>query len=149
MIGFIFFALAFAAMFVLAMRREPLSMWALWAAAIAFLAQFGVFSGHLHGPGMSAMNLLAFVPAAVLGLLSFRSIRRAVITRPAFKAVQRVLPPVSKTEQEALDAGTQGFDAELFSGRPSWSKLRAVNPIVLTPEEQTSSTTRPRSYAKS
>ncbi|MGA9265312.1 MAG: acyl-CoA dehydrogenase [Rhodomicrobium sp.] len=136
MIGFIFFALAFAAMFVLAMRRERLSMWALWAAAIAFLAQFGVFSGHLHGPGMSAMNLFAFVPAAVLGLLSFRSIRRGVITRPAFKAVQRVLPPVSKTEQEALDAGTQGFDAELFSGRPSWSKLRAVNPIVLTPEEQ-------------
>ena len=71
MIGFIFFAVALAAMFVLAMRREPLSMWALWAAAIAFLAQFGVFSGHLHGPGMSAMNLLAFC----------RRTRRAILER--------------------------------------------------------------------
>ena len=136
MIGFIFFALAFAAMFVLAIRCEPLWMWALWAAAIAFVAQFGVFSGAFHGPHMSASDLLAFLPAIVLGLLSLRPIRRAAITRPAFKIMQRVLPPVSKTEQEALDAGTQGFDAELFSGRPSWSKLRAVNPIVLTPEEQ-------------
>jgi acyl-CoA dehydrogenase len=136
MIGFVFFALAFAAMFVLAMRREPLSMWALWAAAVAFIAQFGVFSGNFHGPDMSTLDLLAFIPAAVLGLLSLRPIRRAVVTRPAFKTVQRVLPPVSKTEQEALDAGTQGFDAELFSGRPSWSKLRAVNPITLTDEEQ-------------
>ena len=136
MIGFIVFALAFAAMFVLAIRREPLSMWALWAAVIAFLAQFGVFSGALHGPDMSAFDLIWFLPAAVFGLLSIRPVRRAVVTRPAFKTVQRVLPPVSKTEQEALDAGTQGFDAELFSGRPSWSKLRAVNPVVLTDEEQ-------------
>ena len=136
MIGFIFFALAFAAMFVLAIRREPLSMWALWAAAVAFIAQFGVFSGDFHGPDMSTLDLLAFIPAIVFGLLSLRPIRRAVVTRPAFKTVQRVLPPVSKTEQEALDAGTQGFDSELFSGRPSWSKLRAVNPIVLTDEEQ-------------
>ena len=135
MIGFVFFALAFAAMFVLAMRREPLSMWALWAAAVAFIAQFGVLA-ETFTVRHSTFDLLAFIPAAVFGLLSIRPIRRAVVTRPAFKTVQRVLPPVSKTEQEALDAGTQGFDSELFSGRPSWSKLRAVNPITLTDEEQ-------------
>ncbi len=72
----------------------------------------------------------------MLGLLSLRAIRRAAITQPAFKTVKRVLPPVSKTEQEALDAGTLGFDSELFSGRPDWSKLRAVDPIVLTDEER-------------
>ena len=111
MIGFIFFALAFAAMFVLAIRREPLASWALWAAAVAFIAQFGVFSGNFHGPDMSAIDVIFFLPAIVLGLLSLRPVRRAVITRPAFKTVQRVLPPVSKTEQEAIDAGTQGFNS--------------------------------------
>ncbi len=136
MISFIFVALAIAALFVLAIRREPLSMWALWFAAVAFIGQLGLFSGDLHGPYLSTLDLLAYVPAIVLGLLSWRPIRRAVVTRPAFKTVKRVLPPVSKTEQEALDAGTQGFDAELFSGRPNWSKLRAVNPIVLTDEER-------------
>jgi acyl-CoA dehydrogenase len=58
------------------------------------------------------------------------------VTRPAFGMVKRVLPPVSKTEQEAIDAGTLGFDAELFSGRPDWQKLRAIDPIVLTGAEQ-------------
>jgi acyl-CoA dehydrogenase len=136
MIGFIFFALAFAAMCALAIRREPLWMWALWFAALAFIAELGLFSGSPHGPDMSGWDILSFVPAIVFGLLSWRPIRRLVITAPAFKTVKRVLPPVSKTEQEALDAGTLGFDAELFSGRPNWAKLRAVNPIVLTDEER-------------
>jgi acyl-CoA dehydrogenase len=35
-----------------------------------------------------------------------------------------------------LDAGTIGFDAELFSGQPDWSKLRAVPSIALTEEEE-------------
>ena len=39
---------------------------------------------------------------------------------------------MSATEQEALEAGTIGFDAELFSGQPDWEKLRAVPPITLT-----------------
>jgi acyl-CoA dehydrogenase len=136
MIGFIFFALALAAVFAIAIRREPLSMWALWWAAVVFLAQLGLFSGTLHGPDMTAADLLFYLPAIVFGLLSLRPIRRAVITRPAFNFVKKVLPPVSKTEQEAIDAGTIGFDAELFSGRPNWSKLRAVDPIVLTDEER-------------
>ncbi len=29
-----------------------------------------------------------------------------------------------------------GFDAEIFSGTPDWMKLRAIPPIVLTPEER-------------
>ncbi len=136
MIGFIFFAAAIAAAFALAIRREPLSMWALWFAAAAFIAQLGLFSGDFHGPYLSTVDLIAYLPAIVLGLLSLRAVRRAVITRPAFKTVKRVLPPVSKTEQEALDAGTLGFDAELFTGLPNWAKLRAVDPIVLTDEER-------------
>ncbi len=136
MIGFIFFALAIAALFALAIRREPLWMWAVWFAAVALIWTLGLFGGELHAPAMSTLDVLAFLPAIVLGLLSWRPARRLLVTGPAFKTVKRVLPPVSKTEQEALDAGTLGFDAELFSGRPNWAKLRAVNPIVLTDEEK-------------
>jgi acyl-CoA dehydrogenase len=136
MIGLIFFVLAFAAMVAIAIRREPLSTWAIWFAAVAFFAVLGFFSGEPHGPDMSAIDVIFFLPAIVFGLLSIHPIRRLAITKPAFKTVKRVLPPVSKTEQEALDAGTLGFDSELFSGRPDWSKLRAVDPIVLTEEEQ-------------
>ncbi len=110
MIGFIFFVLAFAAMVAIAIRREPLSTWAFWLAGVAFLAVLGFFSGEPHGPDMSAIDVLFFIPAIVFGLLSICAIRRLAITKPAFKTVKRVLPPVSKTEQEALDAGTLGFD---------------------------------------
>lgn len=46
------------------------------------------------------------------------------------------MPKVSSTEQEALDAGTVGWDAELFSGRPDWKVLAETGEMKLTDEEQ-------------
>src|SRR5215831_16251660 len=60
----------------------------------------------------------------------------AVLVAPLFRKIKGILPRVSATEQEALNAGTIGFDAELFSGQPNWEKLRAVPPIILTEEEK-------------
>ena len=71
-----------------------------------------------------------------LGALAIPSIRRAVIIEPAYAAVRKILPKVSETEQQALDAGTIGFDAEIFGGRPDWAKLRAIPGIELTEEER-------------
>ncbi|MGH8711919.1 MAG: acyl-CoA dehydrogenase, partial [Burkholderiales bacterium] len=48
----------------------------------------------------------------------------------------KVLPQVSQTEREALDAGTVWWDGDLFSGKPDWRKLLAVPKPQLTPEEQ-------------
>ncbi len=74
--------------------------------------------------------------AVPLIALSIPQFRRQFFVAPAFRMVKGILPKVSDTEQQALDAGTVGFDAELFSGTPDWAKLRAVPPIVLTKEEQ-------------
>ncbi len=68
--------------------------------------------------------------------MAMPALRRMLLVEPAFAMVKKILPKVSDTEQQALDAGTIGFDAELFSGQPDWEKLRAVPPIVLTPEEK-------------
>jgi len=46
------------------------------------------------------------------------------------------MPQVSDTEQAAIDAGTVWWDAELFGGRPNWSRLLAVPAPQLTPAEQ-------------
>jgi acyl-CoA dehydrogenase len=136
MIGIVLAIVTIAVMFTLAIRREPLWTWAILLAFFTFALKLGLFAGTLHLPSFSTLALIGWLPSILLGAISWRPIRRAIVTQPAFGLVKRILPPVSKTEQEAIDAGTLGFDAELFSGRPDWSKLRAVDPIILTDAEQ-------------
>ncbi len=64
------------------------------------------------------------------------AIRQALITGPLLNWVRGVLPPLSDTEREALEAGTVWWDAELFSGKPDWARLSALPTNVLTEEEQ-------------
>ncbi len=123
-------------LFALAIHRAPLWAWATVAALFTLLFQLAVVSGGVGGWVGAFAMLLAWLPAALLAVLSIGGIRRRLIVAPAFAAVRRVLPRVSDTEAQALEAGTVGFDAELFSGRPDWSKLRSVPGIVLTAEER-------------
>ena len=64
------------------------------------------------------------------------SFRRDRITEPIFRWAQRVLPSLSATEREAIEAGDVWWDADLFSGNPDWSKLLAFPKARLSPEEQ-------------
>ena len=64
------------------------------------------------------------------------SFRRDFITKPIFSWARGVLPAMSDTEREALEAGDVWWDADLFTGNPDWEKLLAVAPATLTPEEQ-------------
>jgi acyl-CoA dehydrogenase len=63
-------------------------------------------------------------------------LRRTVLGAPLLTLFRRILPQVSQTEQEALDAGTVWWDGELFSGNPDWHKLLAYPKPTLTVEEQ-------------
>ena len=55
---------------------------------------------------------------------AWRYVKRSYITTPVFRALKGAMPSISETEREAIEAGTAGWDAELFSGRPDFSKLR-------------------------
>jgi acyl-CoA dehydrogenase len=63
-------------------------------------------------------------------------VRRMLVSGFILKIFQKILPQVSQTEQEALDAGTVWWDGELFSGHPNWQKLLAFAKPTLTAEEQ-------------
>jgi acyl-CoA dehydrogenase len=67
---------------------------------------------------------------------AMNSLRRDFITKPIFAWARTVLPPMSDTEREALEAGDVWWDAELFTGNPDWSKLIVNPPATLTPEER-------------
>ena len=64
------------------------------------------------------------------------SFRRDFITKPIFSWARGVLPAMSDTEREALEAGDVWWDADLFTGNPDWAKLLAIAPATLTAEEQ-------------
>jgi len=47
-----------------------------------------------------------------------------------------MLPEISETEQVALDAGTVGWEGELFAGKPDWNVLKKQPYLELTVEEK-------------
>jgi acyl-CoA dehydrogenase len=81
-------------------------------------------------------KVLASVPFAILFLLNVRTLRIRLLTRPFMKKYRKLLPAMSSTESEALDAGTVWWDGELFTGGPNWPKLMSAKAPVLTPAEQ-------------
>ncbi len=63
-------------------------------------------------------------------------LRRRLISAPLLRAFRNAMPTMSQTEREALEAGTVWWDADLFSGRPDWTKLLSVPEPRLTDAEQ-------------
>lgn len=120
----------------LAMRRAPLWQWAILAAVLGVLTRVVLNEAGLWLSVDPLGWVFALLPAAVLAVLAVPPVRRLLVTGPAYGLVRKILPRVSRTEQEALDAGTVGWDAELFSGRPDWKKLRGIRKPTLSTEEQ-------------
>jgi acyl-CoA dehydrogenase len=132
----IFTLLWLGALFALAMNRASLRVWAGAVALFTLSLQLGLGHGALHGPHFTLWTLLGWTVAGLLLAASFPEPKRNYIVLPAYRVLKGVMPTVSETEREALGAGTVGWDAELFSGTPDWSKLRRVAPITLTAEER-------------
>jgi len=58
------------------------------------------------------------------------------LTAPIYRWAKGVLPSLSDTERDALEAGDVWWDAELFTGTPDWQKLLATKPAALSDEER-------------
>jgi acyl-CoA dehydrogenase len=74
--------------------------------------------------------------AAVVAVLAIPALRRSLLTPHIFALFKRILPAMSDTERDALEAGTTWWDADLFSGRPDWDKFMKLPRPTLTAEEQ-------------
>lgn len=58
-----------------------------------------------------------------------------LLTPYLFNRFKSAMPKISKTEQEALLAGTVSFEKDLFCGAPDWEKLLSIPPASLSLEE--------------
>ncbi len=82
------------------------------------------------------LQVLVYFLVLLVAVLAIPWLRRHVVSRPLLNMFRGILPQVSQTEQEALDAGTVWWDGDLFSGNPDWSKLLAYPKPALSVEEQ-------------
>lgn len=98
----------------------------------AYLVAMALFS---HVPGWIQL-MLWLLTGAVAAFVLLTDLRRKLFTGPLFAWFQKVLPPMSETERDAIEAGTVWWDGELFSGRPNWDKLLSYPKARLTEEEQ-------------
>ena len=64
------------------------------------------------------------------------SLRRDYVTRPIFQWAKGVMPALSPTERDAIEAGDVWWDAELFTGNPDWAVLLNTPAAKLSAEEQ-------------
>lgn len=93
-----------------------------WTAALGFA---GIWSIWVLVP--LAIILVPFV---------FTPMRKSLISAPVFRSFRKVMPPMSRTEKEAIDAGTTWWEGDLFRGKPDWEKLHNYPQPKLTEEEQ-------------
>ncbi len=68
---------------------------------------------------------------------ALKPLRRLLISNRLFGLFRKVMPRLSSTEREALEAGTVWWDAELFSGKPRWRRLlRQPKPGISAREQE-------------
>ena len=113
----------------LAYRRTDLRTCSIAAAVALVLYTFFGADGFLW-------KLLLWLLFAAFASLQFEDFRRDTISKRLLEVYKRMLPPMSRTEKEALEAGTVWWEGELFSGRPHWEKLMNMPAPKLTAEEQ-------------
>lgn len=90
----------------------------------------------IFGSGGFFWPALLWLLFGVMVLTNLTDFRREKITRPLLDIYRTMLPSMSDTEREALEAGNIWWDGELFSGMPNWDRLMSFPAPRLSEEEQ-------------
>lgn len=106
---------------------------------IAWVSAAIIFAAAWLNSGVESHTLfdVYFVSMAVIAtLFAIPALRRPLISATVMKLMAKAMPKIGETEQIALDAGTVGFDGDLFSGNPNWKALLDKKIKSLTKEEK-------------
>ena len=111
---------------ILAYHRASLT---LFTAALAAVLLVGTFTDVVGFWGW-----LVFLAVALP--LNIASVRQQHLTKPLLKLYRKIMPEMSTTEKEAIDAGTTWWEGDLFRGNPDWHKMHNFPQPRLSAEEQ-------------
>ncbi len=76
------------------------------------------------------------VALAIAVPLNIPALRRKLVSNRVLTLFKKLMPPLSRTEREALEAGTVWWEGDIFGGRPDWKKLHAIKEPELSEEEK-------------
>jgi len=62
-------------------------------------------------------------------------LRRELVTKPIYEIFKKMMPAMSDTEKDALEAGDVWLDKDLFQGKPDWDKIIQISKPQMTQEE--------------
>ncbi len=105
----------------------------------ASLSTFTVAFAALMAIGtlLNVVSFLGWIIFLIIALpLNVDKLRKTYISAPLLAIFKRIMPDMSSTEQEALEAGTTWFESDLFRGNPDWDKLHNYPQPRLSVEEQ-------------
>ena len=117
--------LAFAAY-----HRLPLVVWSI--GLVIGIALFDYFTDY----SLAVKAIVWIAALAILLPLNLKPVRRMLLSNNIYGVMKKLMPTISQTEQEALDAGDVWWEAELFSGKPDFDVVRRLPPPTLTEEEK-------------
>jgi acyl-CoA dehydrogenase len=118
------------AVWALAYYRAKLPV---WTAVTALVLVIETFIGRPPA-GFLLIEWVVFLAAAVI--LNVPALRISLIIKLVYSLFSKMLPHISRTEREALEAGTVWWDRELFSGRPDWQRLLSLPGPELAGDEE-------------
>ncbi len=110
--------------------RLPMVIWNSILGAVLFLFTFSGIAG------IATLVILWALFLAVVVPLNLPHIRQKYFSQPLLDFMRAAMPSISKTEQEALDAGSTWWEVDLFSGKPDYAKIRELPASKLSEEEQ-------------
>ncbi len=105
----------------------------IWTVALASVWVLFAASATVSWP---LLVISAVLLAAILLPLNYRPLRQQLVSAPFLAQYLKMTPTLSETEQVALEAGTVGWEGELFAGNPNWKKLQSLPFLQLSVEEQ-------------
>lgn len=106
-----------------------------WGWAVAIAAALAVAAVAKLIPAIVLLPLAVLFVVLAPSLL-VPALRRWLYTAPILAFYRKILPPMSETERDALEAGTVWWDGQLFSGKPDWNRLLTTRAPQLNAEEQ-------------
>jgi len=128
----VFLIVALAIFWVLAVYQVNNKVW------VGFLFSAVISSQYLFITKVTIYCMIAawsvVIIFSTLALSGF--IRKKLLVKPIYNWFKKLMPPMSATEVEAIEAGDTWVDADLFSARLNWDDFLATKTCKLTKNEQ-------------